>query len=61
MMESSLIEWGIDSVFTVTANNASTNDVGIDYMIRRMDEGQEFNYFGRRISSYAVCYSYFKP
>jgi hypothetical protein len=45
----------------VTANNASTDDVGVDYMIRRMDEGQEFNYFGRRISSYAVCYSYFKP
>jgi hypothetical protein len=32
MIESSLIEWGIDSVVTITDDNASANDVGIEYM-----------------------------
>jgi hypothetical protein len=35
MMESSLLEWGIDSVFTITVDNTSANDVGIEYYMRR--------------------------
>jgi hypothetical protein len=38
MIESSLMEWVIDSVFTITVNNASTNDVGIEYMRRKLND-----------------------
>jgi hypothetical protein len=37
MIENSLMEWGIDSVVTITDDNASANDVGIEYMRRRMN------------------------
>jgi hypothetical protein len=36
MIESALTQWGIDSVFTITVDNASANDVGIEYMRKRM-------------------------
>jgi hypothetical protein len=38
MLESTLIEWRIDNVFTITVDDASTNDVGIDYMKKRMKD-----------------------
>jgi hypothetical protein len=38
MIESLLMEWRIDSVFTTTVDNASANDVGIEYMRRRMKD-----------------------
>jgi len=36
MIESALTQWGIDSVFTITVDNASANDVGVEYMRKRM-------------------------
>jgi hypothetical protein len=32
VLESSLSEWGIDSIFIITVGNASSNDVDIEYM-----------------------------
>ena len=34
-IESCLHEWGIESVFTVTVDNASSNDVAISYLKKR--------------------------
>lgn len=36
VLETTMIEWGIDSVFTITADNATANDVAIDYMKMRL-------------------------
>ena len=36
LIESCLIEWQIEKVFTITVDNASTNDVGIAYIKRRI-------------------------
>jgi hypothetical protein len=36
MIESALTQLGIDSVFTITVDNASANDVGVEYMRKRM-------------------------
>lgn len=36
MIENALTQWGIDSVFTITINNASANDVGVEYMRKMM-------------------------
>jgi hypothetical protein len=38
VLETTLIEWGLDSIFTITVNNASSNDVGIEYMRRKMKD-----------------------
>ena len=32
-----LLNWGIDRVFTVTVDNASSNDVGLQYLKRRLN------------------------
>jgi hypothetical protein len=31
VLETSLIEWGVDSIFKIIVDNASSNDVCIDY------------------------------
>jgi hypothetical protein len=36
MIESALTQCEIDSVFTITIDNASANDVGVEYMRKRM-------------------------
>ncbi|XP_031266674.1 zinc finger BED domain-containing protein RICESLEEPER 2-like [Pistacia vera] len=36
-IEKCLIEWGISKVFTVTVDNASSNDVGITYLKHRLE------------------------
>jgi len=38
MLENTLIEWEIESVFTITADNATVNDVAIDYMKRKLKD-----------------------
>jgi hypothetical protein len=38
MLENTLIEWEIESVFTVTADNVTVNDVAIDYMKRKLKD-----------------------
>ena len=38
MVELCLLKWGIDRLFTVTANNASSNDVAIDYVKKKIKE-----------------------
>jgi delta 1-pyrroline-5-carboxylate dehydrogenase len=38
MLENTLIEWEIESVFIVTADNATFNDVAIDYMRRKFKD-----------------------
>jgi hypothetical protein len=38
MLESSLIEWGIGGVFTITVDNALANTVGIEYLKRRSND-----------------------
>ncbi|KAL0541492.1 hypothetical protein IC582_021537 [Cucumis melo] len=35
-IESCLLEWGIDKIFTITIDNASSNDVAISYVKRRL-------------------------
>jgi hypothetical protein len=36
MIENALIQWGIDSVFTITIDNASANNVVVEYMRKMM-------------------------
>uniref|UniRef100_A0A2N9IZ29 HAT C-terminal dimerisation domain-containing protein n=1 Tax=Fagus sylvatica TaxID=28930 RepID=A0A2N9IZ29_FAGSY len=36
VVEKCLKEWGIDIVLTITVDNASSNDVAIDYLMRKM-------------------------
>jgi hypothetical protein len=38
MLENTLVEWGIESVFIITADNAIVNDVVIDYMRRKLND-----------------------
>ena len=38
MVESCLLKWGIDRLFTITENNASSNDVAIDYVKKKIKE-----------------------
>ncbi|XP_077223462.1 zinc finger BED domain-containing protein RICESLEEPER 2-like [Tasmannia lanceolata] len=36
-VEKCLLEWGIDKVFTITVDNASSNDVAVGYLRRRIN------------------------
>jgi hypothetical protein len=38
VLENSMVKWGIESIFTITVNNASSNDVAIEYMRRRLKD-----------------------
>ena len=38
MVESCLLKWGIDRLFTITADNANSNDVAIDYVKKKTKE-----------------------
>ena len=40
IVESCLLDWGIEKVLTITVDNASTNKVAIDY-VRKKDEKLE--------------------
>lgn len=44
MINSALTQWGIDSVFTITVDNASANDVGVD--IRKMIKNKSHTILG---------------
>ena len=35
VIESFLLQWGIDHIFTITVDNASSNDVVIEYLRRK--------------------------
>lgn len=35
-IESCMLEWGIGSIFTITVDNASSNDTGLDYLRKRI-------------------------
>ncbi|KAK9116769.1 hypothetical protein Sjap_015716 [Stephania japonica] len=35
-MEKCLLEWGIERVFTVTVDNATSNDVAVSYLVRKV-------------------------
>ena len=37
-VESCLLKWGIDRLFTITMDNASSNEVGIDYVKKKTKE-----------------------
>ena len=37
-VESCLLKWVIDRLFTITANNASSNEVAIDYVKKKKKE-----------------------
>jgi hypothetical protein len=38
VLENTMLDWRIHSIFTITIDNASSNDVGIDYVRRRIKE-----------------------
>uniref|UniRef100_E3WH24 Transposase n=1 Tax=[Saintpaulia] hybrid cultivar TaxID=911500 RepID=E3WH24_9LAMI len=38
VLETCLSDWGIDKVFTITVDNASTNDKAVEYMRKRLKE-----------------------
>jgi len=46
MLENTLIEWEIESVFTITVDNATVNDVTIDYMRRKLKD-KRYTLFGK--------------
>ena len=37
-VESCLLKWGIDRLFTITVDNASSNDMAIDYVKKKTKE-----------------------
>ena len=39
-IEACMLEWGIDSIFTVTVDNATSNDGALDYLKRRTKDGK---------------------
>jgi hypothetical protein len=41
MLENTLIEWEIELVFTIIADNATVNDVTIDYMRRKLKDKRD--------------------
>jgi hypothetical protein len=45
VLETLLLEWGIDSIFTITVDNASSNDVCIEYM-KGMMKDKNFTVLG---------------
>jgi hypothetical protein len=45
MIKSALTQWRIDSVFTITVDNASANDMGVEYM-RKMMKNKSHNVLG---------------
>ena len=38
MVESCLLQWGIDHIFTITVDNASSNDVAKEYLWRKIKD-----------------------
>jgi len=46
MLENTLIEWEIELVFTIIADNATVNDVTIDYMRRKLKD-KRYTLFGK--------------
>ena len=38
VVESCLLKWGIDRLFTITVDNASSNEVAIDYVKKKTKE-----------------------
>ena len=38
VVESCLLQWGIDHIFTITVNNASSNDMAIEYLKRKTND-----------------------
>ena len=46
VVESCLLQWGIDHIFTITVDNASSNDVAIEYLRRKAKD---------RVGSLLVC------
>jgi hypothetical protein len=38
VLDNALLEWGIDSIFTITVNNATPNDVGVEHMKKRIKD-----------------------
>lgn len=40
VVESCLLEWGIDKIFTVTVDNSSSNDVTTDYLRRKGNDSE---------------------
>ena len=45
MLETLLLEWGIDSIFTIIVDNVSSNDVCIEYM-KEMMKDKNFTILG---------------
>ena len=39
-IEACMLEWGIDSIYTVTVDNATSNDGALDYLKRRTKDGK---------------------
>ena len=39
-IEACMLEWGIDSIFTVTVDIATSNDGALDYLKRRIKDGK---------------------
>jgi hypothetical protein len=38
VLENIMLDWGINSIVTITVDNASSNDVGIDHMKKRIND-----------------------
>jgi hypothetical protein len=53
VFENTILDWGIDSIFTITVDNASSNDAGLDYMKRRIKDKNstilEASFFTRKV------------
>jgi hypothetical protein len=38
VLESAFLEWGLGSIFTITIDNATLNDVGVEFMKNRIKD-----------------------
>ncbi|CAN1783009.1 Putative AC transposase [Linum perenne] len=53
-IETNLIDWGIEKVLTITVDNASSNDVGMQYLKKRFINWKENVLNGEKLDSF-VC------
>ncbi|XP_042449204.1 zinc finger BED domain-containing protein RICESLEEPER 2-like [Zingiber officinale] len=55
MVEVCLRDWGIDKVFSIVVDNASSNDTAIDYLKRRMKSENSLLFEGKYLHLRCVC------
>ncbi|KAG6533655.1 hypothetical protein ZIOFF_007530 [Zingiber officinale] len=56
VLEACLSDWGIDKVFTITVDNASTNDKAVEYKVKRLKEMGTLLFDGKYLHLRCCCH-----